>query len=177
MMKSKNKWIEKGYEIYALVGYEKLKVEALARAIGVSKSSFYHYFADLECFLEYLFQHHFKMCEQLAEKERNCEAIYPDLINILIEHKIDLLFHRQLRIHRYTDSVQTALSKANEILGNYAIMLWAKQINLNLNITQLEGLFELATDDFYMRMNRDNLTYDGLKSYFQNLSRTTNRLR
>ncbi|BDS13924.1 TetR/AcrR family transcriptional regulator [Aureispira anguillae] len=176
MESSKQKWIKKGYETYALAGYKRLKIESLARVVGVSKSSFYHHFADLECFSDHLFEHHFKMCLILAEKERNCASIYPDLINILVAHKVDLLFHRQLRIHRHYDSVQIALSKANKILGNYATMLWAKQINLKLNTTQLEGLFELATDDFYMNINKDNLCYNSLKSYFQNLSRIINRL-
>lgn len=173
MIKSKEVWIRKGYEIYALNGFESLKIEQLANVVGISKSSFYHHFADLEYFLENLINHHYQKCLILSQKEKDCKSIFPELINILLEHKIDLLFHRQLRINRNEKVIESALLRSNQILGNYAVMLWAKEINLNLNANQLKGLFEIATDDFYMRINKDNLDYQYLSNYFQNLSQIT----
>ncbi|HBK70614.1 MAG TPA: TetR/AcrR family transcriptional regulator [Flavobacteriaceae bacterium] len=173
MIATKELWIQKGYEIYALNGFKSLKIEQLAKNVGISKSSFYHHFADLEYFLENLINYHYQRCSILAEKEEDCQSIYPELIDILIEHKIDLLFHRQLRINRNDKTSEIALTKSNQILGNYAVMLWAKEINLELNKSQLEGLFEIATDDFYMRINKDNLHYQYLSNYFKNLSQIT----
>jgi len=115
----------------------------------------------------------FIKCSILSQKEKNCESIFPELIDILLEHKIDLLFHRQLRINRSDKVIESALIKSNQILGNYAVMLWAKKINLKLTTNQLSGLFELATDDFYMRINKDNLNYQYLSNYFENLSQIT----
>ncbi|MFZ4399682.1 MAG: TetR/AcrR family transcriptional regulator, partial [Bacteroidales bacterium] len=40
-------WIIKGYETFAFFGENGLKVEQLAKSVGISKSSFYHHFADL----------------------------------------------------------------------------------------------------------------------------------
>lgn len=175
MIKPKELWILKGYEIYAQNGLESLKIERLAKAVGISKSSFYHHFADLECFLENLFNYHFQRFSILAKKEENCKAIHPELINTLIEHKTDLLFHRQLRINRNDKTTETALVKSSQLLGNYGVMLWAKEINLKLTTNQLRGLFEIATDDFYMRINKDNLNAQFLSDYFQNLSRISNQ--
>jgi len=173
MIKSKEIWIRKGYETSALNGFESLKIEQLAKNVGISKSSFYHHFADLECFSENLIEHHYNQCSILSQKEKECESLFPDLINILLEHKVDLLFHRQLRINRNDMVIESALAKSNQILGNYAVMLWAKEINLKLNTKQRIGLFEIATDDFYMRINKNNLNYAFLSNYFENLSQIT----
>ncbi|TMM53609.1 TetR/AcrR family transcriptional regulator [Maribacter algarum] len=175
MITPKETWIQKGYEIYALNGLESLKVEQLAKAVEVSKSSFYHYFADLECFLENLFDHHFKRFSVLSKKEANCKSIHPELLDVLIEHKIDLLFHRQLRINRNDKGTEAALLRSSQILGNYGVMLWAKDINLKLTTNQLKGLFEIATEDFYMQIHKDNFHRKFLSEYFENLTRISNR--
>ena len=173
MIKTKEIWITKGYEIYALNGLKSLKIEQLAKDVGISKSSFYHHFADLEYFFENLLNYHFQKCSILSQKEKNCKKIFPELIETLLEHRTDLLFHRQLRINRNDKIIESALLKSNQILGNYAVMLWAKEINLNLTTNQLNGLFEIATDDFYMLINKDNLDYQYLSNYFKNLSQIT----
>ena len=93
-------WIKKGYEIFALLGQNGLKVEYLAKGVNISKSSFYHHFSDLELFMDELLNYHISQSYLIAEKELNANNINPELINILIEHKIDLLFNRQLRFNR-----------------------------------------------------------------------------
>ena len=50
---SKEIWIKKGYEIFAISGQNGLKIEPLAKTVGKSKSSFYHHFTDLELFTDY----------------------------------------------------------------------------------------------------------------------------
>jgi len=58
-MKEKEEiWITKGYGMFALFGEKGLKVEQLSKNVGISKSSFYHHFADLDVFVERLLQHH-----------------------------------------------------------------------------------------------------------------------
>lgn len=175
-MKKQSLWITTGYEKCAINGIDRLKIEQLAKAVGTSKSSFYHYFADLDCFVDILLSYHFERCEILADKEKNCLQIHPDLIDILLEHKIDLLFHRQLRINQNNSQIERALIKSNNILGNYSMMLWAKDINHNLSQNQLEGLFKIATDDFYMKINENNLNREYLYNYFNNLKQTTKQL-
>ena len=47
-------WIKTGYEVFATSGSGNLRIESLAQKVGISKSSFYHYFADIEVFTQLL---------------------------------------------------------------------------------------------------------------------------
>ena len=46
-------WIVKGYELFAIYGFKGLKVETISREVGKKKSSFYHYFVDMDNFMNY----------------------------------------------------------------------------------------------------------------------------
>lgn len=164
-------WIKKGYEVFALSGEKGIIIEQLAKEVGKSKSSFYHHFADIDIFLEKLLLHHLNMSSIIAEKERNAKTINPDLINILIEHKTDLLFNRQLRINSNNSNFKKVLIKSNEIIGKDFIKLWLKDTSLKLTSKQAEGFFELAMENFYLQINQENITKIWLANYFDNLNR------
>lgn len=171
MAENKDTWIKTGYEIFALSGENGLKVEALAKKVGISKSSFYHHFADLEIFVEYLLKFHLQQSEVMAAKEKNAKNIDPELITILVDHRMDLLFNRQLRINQQQQHYKETLYKSNQIIGNEFVKLWAKDLSLNLSQGQLESLFELALENFYLQINAENLNPDWLSAYFSNLKR------
>lgn len=166
-------WIIKGYETFALLGHKGLIIEQLARGVGISKSSFYHHFADLDIFIEKILLHHLKKSSIIAEKERKAEKINPDLINILIEHKTDLLFNRQLRIDSNKSNFKDALIKSSKIIGTDFIKLWLTDTKLNLTSKQAEGIFELAMENFFLQINQDNINQEWLSTYFDNLNRIT----
>lgn len=166
-------WIIKGYETFALFGEKGLKIEQLAKEVGISKSSFYHHFADLDIFIEVLLQHHLKRSEVIAEKEKRAKTINPELIDILLEHKTDLLFNRQLRINSNKSNFKDTLFKSNHIIGMDFISLWLTDTKLNILPKQAEGLFELALENFYLQINADNLNQSWLENYFENLKRIT----
>jgi AcrR family transcriptional regulator len=171
MIESKETWIKVGYKIMALDGFKNIKIEILAREVGISKSSFYHYFADIDLFVEHLLAFHLQQSYIIAEKEQHAKNITPELIDILVEHKIDLLFNRQLRIHRNNMLFAETLEKSTAIIGNSFVLIWIKELNLKLSPTQLEAIFELALENFYLQINADNVNQDWLKTYFQNLKR------
>jgi len=166
-------WIIKGYETFALFGEKELKIEKLAKDVGISKSSFYHHFADLDIFIEELLKHHLKISAVIAEKEKLAKTINPELINILLEHKTDLLFNRQLRIYSNKPNYKDTLSKSNYIMGKDFIRLWLADTKLNIQQKQAEGLFELALENFFLQINSDNLNKSWLENYFENLKRIT----
>lgn len=176
MKETTETWIVKGYETFAYFGQAGLKVELLAKEVGISKSSFYHHFADLEVFLERLLEHHLKRSKVIAEKERIATSINPELIQIFLEHKTDLLFNRQLRIHAHQPNYQATLVKANEISGTDFIKLWLKDTGLHISQQQAEGLFELALENFFLQINPENLTQAWLEAYFENLKRITKNI-
>lgn len=164
-------WIKTGYEIFALDGQSGLKIEPLAKKVGINKSSFYHYFADFELFVEELLKHHIEQSYIIAEKEQNAKSISPDLIEILIEHKTDILFNRQLRIHRSNKHLLAVLEKSNAITGNAFIMLWVRDLEIKLSQKQLETIFELAIENFYLQINAENINRDWLSVYFSHLKK------
>ncbi len=171
MAKGKEIWIEKGYEVFALHGPSGLKVEALAKALDISKSSFYHHFADMEVFTSHLIAHHLKRCEIIALKESNAKNIDPELIDILIEFRLDLLFNRQLRFSRNNIEFSQAVQKTDVMVGNAFVMLWVKELNLNFSPEKIAALFELALENFYLQITFDNLNQRWLSDYFFNLKR------
>jgi len=171
MAKGKDIWIEKGYEVFALHGASGLKVEALAKSLDISKSSFYHHFADMEIFISYLIAHHLQRCEIIAVKETNAKNIDPELIDVLVEFKFDLLFNRQLRFSRNNIEYSQAIQKTDAMVGNAFVMLWVKELNLNFSPEKIAALFELALENFYLQINLDNLHQGWLSEYFSNLKR------
>jgi AcrR family transcriptional regulator len=166
-------WIKKGYEIFALSGKGGLKIESLARTIGKSKSSFYHHFADLELFVDILLQHHIQQSHIIADKEQQAKNIDPELIHILVEHRTDLLFNRQLRINQNIKSFSDTLFQSNKIVGDAFLNVWVRDLSLQLTQKQIEGIFTLALENFFLQINADNLTYKWLSAYFANLKKIT----
>ncbi|MBL7706604.1 MAG: TetR/AcrR family transcriptional regulator [Taibaiella sp.] len=168
---NKETWIKAGYELFSIAGQSLLKIEPLAKIVGKSKSSFYHHFADLELFTEQLLKYHIAQSKIIAGKEQNCKNIDPELIDILVEHRIDLLFNRQLRINQNIKSFALTLAQSNSILGAAFVNVWIKDLDLQLSRRQIEGLFSLALENFFLQINSVNLNYEWLSGYFGNLKK------
>lgn len=171
MSKGKDIWIEKGYEVFAIHGPTGVKVEALAKTLDISKSSFYHHFADMEVFTSHLLEYHLERCKIIAVKETNAKNIDPELIDVLVKFKIDLLFNRQLRFSRNNTEFGAVIAKTDAMVGNAFVMLWVKELNLNFSPEKIAALFELALENFYLQINLDNLNHTWLSEYFTNLKR------
>lgn len=168
---SKEIWIKKGYEIFAVSGQMGLKIEPLAKTVGKSKSSFYHHFADLELFTDCLLKHHIEQSKIIAIKEQEAKNIDPQLIDILVEHRSDLLFNRQLRINQNIKSFSNTLIQSNKIVGDSFVNVWAKDLSLQLSKKQIESIFTLALENFFLKINDENLNYQWLSEYFTDLKR------
>ncbi|MBK7631838.1 MAG: TetR/AcrR family transcriptional regulator [Ignavibacteriales bacterium] len=168
---TKEPWILTGYDLFAKEGPKGIKIEVIAKRVSISKSSFYHHFAHLDLFLELLIEYHLQQSHIIADKENSAKNIDPELIDILVKHKTDLLFNRQLRINREHKLYLDALVKSNKTVGDAFVMLWVKDFDLKLSRKQLQGIFELALDNFYLRINAENLNHQWLSEYFANLKR------
>lgn len=162
-------WIKTGYDFFALYGEAGLKIEPIAKSVGKSKSSFYHYFVDLEIFMDYLLKYHLERSAIIANKEQQAKTIDPELINIFVEHRIDLLFNRQLRINQNIKSFSDTLFLSGKIVGDAFVKVWVNDLNLQLSQKQAEGIFTLAIENFFLQINSENLNYNWLSAYFSNL--------
>lgn len=168
--KGKLVWLEQGYDAFAMAGKGALKIEALSQRVGISKSSFYHHFADLDIFMEQLLALHLQRATALAFKERHAGSIDPELIDILVTHKMDLLFSRQLKVHREEPGYQTVLQQTQQLIGNDFVKLWARELQWRGPMPQLEVLFTLALENFYLQISAETLEPQWLRDYFLQLT-------
>lgn len=161
-------WIEVGYKTFAYEGPHGLKVERLAKAINKNKSSFYHYFADLNIFTSRLLTYHISQAEMMAEKESKAQN-EQGLIAILITHKLDLLFNRQLRFHRENPEFKDCFSQINEISLPGLLPVWQKIMGLEENNYLANMVLMLSIENFFLQITDETLKEDWLEAYFQNI--------
>lgn len=161
-------WIEKGYRFFAYEGPKGLNIERLSNQVGKNKSSFYHLFADLEVFTERLLSYHFAQAKTIAEKELNSTS-ESELIEVILEHKIDLLFSRQLRIHRENKEFQNCFRKTSQITVPAVLPVWKKIIGLSENTQLAEIVLNLSLENFYLQITDETLNRSWLEAYFTNI--------
>jgi AcrR family transcriptional regulator len=152
-------WIDAGYAAFALGGPDALKVEQLARQVGISKSSFYHHFADVPVFIERLLAHHLLRADVLASKAGACTSFDPAFIQHLVEHRVDLLFQRQLRMFRDNAAFQRCFQEAHERVAEQVMPRWAEALGISGQLGPAREMFQVVTDVFYQRLTNDNLSY------------------
>lgn len=162
-------WIQAGYELFAEEGPTGLKVERLARQVGKSKSSFYHHFADLEVFIEFLLAFHMDRSREIADRERQCNNVIPELLEVILAVKQDLFFSRQLRIHRHIPKFKACFEASSHEVGDAIIGIWAKELGLKGNSHLALMVLNLSLENFYLQITPQSLTYEWLEEYVRGL--------
>ncbi len=168
MNPTKIPWIEAGYLTFAYEGPAGLKIERLAREVGKNKSSFYHLFADLEIFTSELLAHHLKQSKILAEKEASCTDL-EELIEVILAHKIDLLFSRQLRVHRAQPEFEQCFTRTTEMSVPAVIPIWSKIIGLDDHSYLAELVLQLSLENFFLQITDETLNPIWLHEYFKTI--------
>jgi hypothetical protein len=161
-------WIEKGYRIFAYEGPMGLKIEPLAKIVGKNKSCFYHLFADLQGFISVLIDYHLEQAKIVAFKESACRR-QEDLISVLTEHKVDLLFNRQLRVHRENIEFETCLGKTTNLLIPAIMPFWKQMIELQNHSYLAELVLQLTLENFFLQVTDETLNQTWLGNYFDNI--------
>lgn len=156
MKEIEKSWIKKGYRFFAYEGPNGLKIERLSKEVGKNKSSFYHLFADLEVFTDRLLTFHLTQAKIIAEKESN-SLDENELIEVILEHKIDLLFNRQLRIHRENKEFENCFHQINQISIPSILPLWKKIIGLSENTSLAQMVLTLSLENFYLQITDETL--------------------
>jgi AcrR family transcriptional regulator len=161
-------WIEAGYQTFAFEGPQALRIEKLAKTIQKNKSSFYHFFSDLEVFTERLLDFHLIQAKVMSDKESNAQN-ETELTQIILEHKLDLLFNRQLRIHRDNPGFQACFIKVNEISLPGFMPIWEKVIDLNENNDLAQLVLMLSIENFFLQITDETLNSSWIASYFEKI--------
>jgi AcrR family transcriptional regulator len=158
-------WILIGYELFSKEGPAGLKVEVVARKVGKSKSSFYHHFADVEIFTETLLTYHLERSKAIADREKLCKKMIPDMLNLLIEVKQDLLFNRQLRVNRHIFAYKKCFESANREVEDAFLEIWSETLGLSDNTNAARKVLEQSIENFYLQITDETLTYEWLLKF------------
>lgn len=161
-------WIETGYRTFAFEGPKGIKIERIAKEVGKNKSSFYHHFADLEVFTNLLLRHHIEQSKIAAAKESSCTDL-KELIEVLVEHKIDLLFNRQLRINRESVEFKKCFQTVNEMTISAIVPVWYEHFGIDKNSPLNEIVLRLSLENFFLQITDKTINNDWLLEYFREL--------
>ncbi len=168
MRESEKIWLEIGYKCFAHNGPNGLKVERLSKEVGKNKSSFYHLFADLEVFTERLLELHLSRAQAISKLESAAKN-EEELIAIILEHKTDLLFNRQLRIYRNRHEFKAYLDRIIQFSTHGLLPVWKNIISLSENGALAQMVLHLSLENFYLQITEETLNESWLKAYFANI--------
>jgi AcrR family transcriptional regulator len=163
-------WIEEGYNIISQDGINCINIESIARRINKNKSSFYHYFGDVDFFEAELLKFHIHKAGQFAELAKKCKSIKPDLLNLFIEHKTDLLFHKQLRINRDNPVYKKCFEIAFKKLDQAMIDNWADFLGLKNQKIFARTFLHLIAENFLLQITEQTFDYEWLNNYLDDVN-------
>jgi AcrR family transcriptional regulator len=166
---AQNMWIEAGYDQLSLYGPERLHIEALARTVGSSKSSFYHHFVDQELFLADLLDHHIILVQSLAIAEAACTVVDPDLFLVLIKHRRTLLVQRQLLLHSHLPHVRSCAHIATECTAGSVLPLLSRELGLKPGSAATEAALTLGLHDVLLSAHEEPFTVETLRTHVDRL--------
>lgn len=169
MNKNKLAWIQEGYFVFGRSGPNGLNVELLAKKLKKSKSSFYYYFGGMETFQEELLAYHLVRAEQIAAMGQECKNMDPDVINLLVKTKDDLLFNKQLRLNFQNPAFKKCLEQSSKKINDSFLDKWNIAIGFEQNPMLGEVILYLLRDNFFLQVTDDNLTYQWFHDYLNNL--------
>lgn len=158
-----------GHMLFARQGPTGLKIEVLAKQVGKSKSSFYHHFADTEVFTEQLLSYHMERVQRIADLERQCLRVVPDLLRLLVTVEEDLLFNRQLRSHRTVLAFRKCIEITDREIAKAILPTWAEAFGLADRPEVARLMLNLVIDNFYLQLTNQTLTYEWLLTYVREL--------
>ncbi|MEM7548704.1 MAG: TetR/AcrR family transcriptional regulator [Bacteroidota bacterium] len=177
MKKKEEPWILSGHKIFAECGLSAITVEGLAREVGKNKSSFYHYFVDLEIFIDRLLDYHFERSMMILEEEKKCKAINPDLFEVLTKYKHDVLFHRQILMNRSIPEFEELYSKITDQGVNAILKIWNKELNFSSHSNTGRRLLRMGIENLFQSATLNNLTIIDLQNSFNELKEIAIELR
>jgi len=163
-------WIQQGYLKVAEEGFSNLNIESLARELDKSKSSFYHYFGDLEVFESGLLDFHIQQVEIFSEAIKACETIQPDVLNLFLEYKTDLFFHKQLRINRDKAEFKKCFEKAFSKVEEALLDKWTDYLGLGDQQLFATAFLRLIAENFLLQMSERNFGEKWLNNYLEEIA-------
>jgi len=167
----KEKWLETGYMHFAESGPENLSINRLSKELGSSRASFYHYFGDMDVFIDELLAMHWKIVLEFNRRGKTeCKQLFPDLYNLLSEHTVPLKFNIQLFRHRNTPAYNYLFIKTYESSAKeFILRLFAKEFNLVQPESEMLKLWTTVGETWYSRLTMEDLSAQTLQRHAEEI--------
>jgi len=164
-------WIEKGYEHFALYGPKNLSVNKLSKTTGSSRGSFYHHFGDIDVFVEELFGKHCHIVVIFKSLGREkCKRLFPDLYIFLEQNPLTLQFSLQLFHNRSNPEFNFVFIKSyEEIAKSFALELFKKHFGLLQSEREVYLLWLTLGEAWYSRLDPNDLTSETLQKHAEEI--------
>lgn len=156
---SKQRWIEKGYEHFALYGPENISINAISKEIGSPRASFYHHFSDMEVFINFLLETHLDVIQSFVKEGKEyCDRLWPDYFQFLMKFPLGLRFQRQIFMNRHLPKFGYMFTKIQgETSKGFVLDLFIKQFDLKIEREDAARLWITLTESWYSRINPEQL--------------------
>ena len=163
-MKTRQLWIEKGYEHFGLYGPEMLSIKKIAKELSIARTSFNYHFKGKDEFIDDLLSHHRELHSQFVEAGKmHCKKYVPDLHQLLLAFPDGLRFHKQLFNHSHISKYQEVFNKVREITAKeFLIRLFIAYYKLPLNYEDAAQLHESLEHTWYSRLDINDLSLEKL---------------
>jgi AcrR family transcriptional regulator len=171
------KWINAGYQQFALEGLDGILVERIARILNLNKSGFYYYFGDRDFYLEQLLKFHLTQCKGVALEMRMMTRFDPDFFTTIMKHKFSVMVQMQLLRFRHHDGCNACYIQVNQLLDKEIIPEWSIFIGLQNNPSLALQFFSLTRDLFYSRITPGNITHDFIRNLIYEVKEVSQNLR
>jgi len=163
--RKKQEWVEKGYLLIAEKGFENLTVNNICRMVAKSKSSFYHYFGELELFKDELMAYHLERAYGFANQIKSCNNIHPELIEVMMDYKIDIFFYKQFRFYRDKLNYEKYNQKVFELYENAVLDKLTDYFELNDRRIFVRKFHQFLSEHFLMSISLDTYTHEWVENY------------
>ncbi|HEY5825936.1 MAG TPA: TetR/AcrR family transcriptional regulator, partial [Cyclobacteriaceae bacterium] len=132
MARNKNldTWIEAGYQLFAEEGLAGIQIERLARILQLNKSSFYHYFGDLDGFYTELINLHKKRTDDFFQELKEIKTIDPDYFHLVVRYKVEVMFQMQILRNKNHKSFYQVAEQINKVQEDVFRKLWSEYLCL-----------------------------------------------
>lgn len=167
--KNKEEWIIKGYGLVAEIGFDSINIEQISRLMNKNKSSFYHYFGEFPLYIRQLLSWHILRSQEFAQKMEGCESVNPGILNLAIEYKTDIFFHKQLRLKRSRVDFTETLTQAFSNYEKAVIDHWAHFFGLEQNPKFVSTFIHFFTENLLLKITFETFTFEWLERYANEL--------
>ena len=154
---NKDRWIETGYRHFAELGPEDMHVNQIAHEAGVSRTSFYQFFTDLDDFIGHLLDHHSQQADIYHARLQACQA-YTEIFRVMMDFHDGVFFHRQLLLHGAHPAFHDLYQKLNQIGNAIVYPLWAEYFEYEGNELAGKEIHLMLIDLWYLNLTKDKFT-------------------